>query len=55
MAETDRKAPVYFEVALKRAVVVAGHVYRPGQKHVVDEATLAAMGDAVENQKPANP
>jgi hypothetical protein len=45
----------YTEVTLNRPVSVQGHVYRPGEKHVVDQATLAAMGDAVENQKPVTP
>lgn len=41
----------YVQVTLKRAVVVAGHVYRPGATHVVDATTLAAMGDAVASQQ----
>jgi len=55
-AKTD-PAPIswagYFEVTLNRAAVVEGHVYRPRERHVVDAATLKALGDAVETQTPA--
>ena len=47
--------PAYVEVALKRAVMVQGHTYRPGQRNVVDQATLAAMGDAVASSSPVDP
>lgn len=50
-ASTD---PVYSEVTLSRAVELQGHAYRPGVKHVVDAATLAALGDAVATKRPMN-
>jgi hypothetical protein len=44
----------YVEVKLKRAVEVFGHLYKPSaSKIVVDDATLAAMGDAVASTAPA--
>jgi hypothetical protein len=42
----------YVEVKLKKAVVVADHLYKPGVRHIVDEATLEAMGDAVASTSP---
>lgn len=45
-------APSYFEVELSRAVSFYGFTYRPGRRHVVDEATLALMGDAVSAKAP---
>lgn len=47
-ASTD---PQYFEVTLDKPVEVQGHRYLPG-KHVADETTVAAMGDAVSNKRP---
>jgi hypothetical protein len=44
--------PNYYEVALKSCVEVEGHLYRPGVKHIVDDATLAALGDAVVTKRP---
>lgn len=44
----------YVEVKLKKAVVVADHLYKPSMTNIiVDEATLAAMGDAVASTTPA--
>lgn len=43
--------PQYFEVTLNKVAVVEGHRYLPGT-HVADEATVAAMGDAVANKRP---
>lgn len=43
--------PQYFEVTLTKIAVVEGHRYMPG-KHVADEATVSAMGDAVANKRP---
>jgi hypothetical protein len=41
-------------VKLKKAVEVAGHLYKPSAANIiVDEATLAAMGDAVASTSPA--
>ena len=38
----------YVEVKLKKAVVVADHLYKPSMTNIiVDDATLTAMGDAV--------
>jgi hypothetical protein len=37
----------YFEITLSRAGDLNGHLYRPGRKIVVNQATLDAMGDAV--------
>lgn len=52
-AETTAAAPEpqYFEVTLNRLIEVRGHRYRPGQ-HIVDETTLAEMGDAVASKRP---
>ena len=45
----------YFEVKLKRAVEAFGHLYKPSaSKIIVDDATLAAMGDAVASTTPAD-
>ncbi len=58
MAETQNAtapAVAYTEVRLNRIVVIAGHAYRPGEIHVVDDATLAQIpSDAILAQKPAN-
>ena len=43
----------YTEVTLNRRVVVQGHAYLPGIRHVVDQDTLKALGDAVINAQPA--
>lgn len=50
--ETAIPEPVYTEVTLSRMVELQGHAYRPGVKHVVDAATLAALGDAVATKRP---
>ena len=44
--------PVYTEITLSRMIELQGHTYRPGVKHVVDAATLAALGDAVLTKRP---
>jgi hypothetical protein len=44
----------YTRVTLKKAVTVEGHLYRPGQIHVVNAAILAAMGDAVDTSQSAS-
>jgi hypothetical protein len=44
--------PAYVEVTLSKMVELQGHTYRPGVKHVVDAATLAALGDAVTTKRP---
>ena len=44
--------PAYTEVVLSRTVELHGHFYRPGVKHIVDAATLAALGDAVVTKRP---
>lgn len=52
---TDAPAadPQYFEVTLNKPVEVQGHRYLAGN-HVADEATVAAMGDAVANKRPVS-
>jgi hypothetical protein len=50
--ETTAPEPAYMEVTLSRMVELQGHRYRPGVKHVVDAATLAAIGDAVATKRP---
>jgi hypothetical protein len=52
--ETAIPEPAYTEVTLSRMVELQGHAYRPGVKHVVDAATLAALGDAVATKRPLN-
>ena len=51
-AKSPPVEPAYTEVVLSRMVELQGHVYRPGVKHVVDAATLAALGDAVLTKRP---
>lgn len=41
----------YYEVNLNRKVSYYGHDYKPGVRHVVDEPTLALLGDAVAEKK----
>ncbi|RFB80397.1 hypothetical protein [Methylovirgula sp. 4M-Z18] len=43
----------YHEVKLSRAVPIDDIVYRAGVKHVVDDAVLKALGDAVIDVQPA--
>jgi hypothetical protein len=52
--ETPIPEPAYTEVTLSRMVDLQGHAYRPGVKHVVDAATLVALGDAVATKRPLN-
>lgn len=58
MAKTPAKTevtapqPAYMEVTLSKMIELQGHAYRPGVKHVVDAATLAALGDAVATKRP---
>ncbi len=51
-AQSASVEPVYTEVTLSRMIELQGHAYRPGVKHVVDAATLAALGDAVLTKRP---
>lgn len=44
---------VMTRVTLSRAVDHLGEIYKPGFEHVVDAATLAALGDAVLTREPA--
>jgi hypothetical protein len=46
-AATSAPAAVYFEVVLESRKDLYGFTYKPGIKHVVDQATLDALGDAV--------
>jgi hypothetical protein len=54
MAKTEPAAPeepVYYEVVLAVRKELYGFNYKPGITHVVDQATLDAFGDAVQDKK----
>lgn len=40
-------------VTLKRSVEVQGFLYKPNQRHIVSQEIIDAMGDAVDNVRPA--
>jgi len=50
-ATGSEKAPVYFEIVLASRKDLYGFTYKPGIVHVVDQATLDALGDAVAEKK----
>lgn len=56
MTTEEIEMPAYFAVRLSRRVEIEGHVYLPNGdgriRHVVDQATLDAMGDAVVSAAP---
>lgn len=54
MAKTEPAAPaepVYYEVVLAVRKELYGFNYQPGITHTVDQATLDAFGDAVQDKK----
>lgn len=54
MAKTEPAAPqepVYYDVVLAVRRELYGFNYQPGITHVVDQATLDLLGDAVQEKK----
>ncbi len=44
--------PTYYAVTLNRMITLNNFDYKPGLNHVVDQATLDQMGDAVLTNEP---
>jgi hypothetical protein len=44
--------PAYFEVWVARVVTILGQDYKPGQRHVMDETTLALVpAEAIKSKR----
>ncbi|MEN3238543.1 hypothetical protein PUR29_34455 [Methylobacterium ajmalii] len=51
-ARPESESSAQYRVTLKQAVSLYGFMFKPGQTIVVNEATKAAMGDAISHVEP---
>lgn len=50
-ANATEETCTYYEVSVSSRKDLFGFMYLPGRKHIVDKATLDALGDAVAEKK----